>query len=276
LAGNRYYALTLSGAAGRVMVRDWMEGAFEDLAANVHAWFADLDIVAPFGGRARAPKFLAVGGTLARELDDLPPPLVRGLFRAAVTGGPIPRAALAMALERVKAAVVGDEESNPKTRWRMRPRMALIKAYHQRNGGNPVERTINPEHPDPAYHCGRLLAVLANLQHAALPDVGAGVVQRYYAAASQTPALLLGRLAANANHHLNKLESPKLTYWFESRIAEIMVRIGDGAPATLDLERQSLFALGYYQQLADLRTGKKTEDSDQPLNASPDQNSEEA
>jgi CRISPR-associated protein Csd1 len=39
LGDNRYYALTLSGAAGRVMVRDWMEGGFEDLARQVERWF---------------------------------------------------------------------------------------------------------------------------------------------------------------------------------------------------------------------------------------------
>jgi len=34
LGSNRYYAVTLSGAAGRVMVRDWMEGAFERLVGE--------------------------------------------------------------------------------------------------------------------------------------------------------------------------------------------------------------------------------------------------
>jgi len=35
-----------------------------------------------------------------------------------------------------------------------------------------------------------------------------------------------------------------------------MGRLQDAIPRTLDLEQQSLFALGYYQQLADLRTKK--------------------
>jgi CRISPR-associated protein Csd1 len=39
---------------------------------------------------------------------------------------------------------------------------------------------LNEENPHPAYQCGRLLAVLADLQRAALGDVGAGVVQNYY------------------------------------------------------------------------------------------------
>ncbi|MEW6418062.1 MAG: type I-C CRISPR-associated protein Cas8c/Csd1 [Nitrospirota bacterium] len=49
-----------------------------------------------------------------------------------------------------------------------------------------MDTYLNPEHPHPAYHCGRLLAVLARLQRDALGDVGAGIVQRYYSAASQT------------------------------------------------------------------------------------------
>lgn len=114
---------------------------------------------------------------------------------------------------------------------------------------------LNKEHPEPAYQCGRLLAMLASLQRSALGDVGAGVVQRYYVAASQTPGLTLGRLVANAKNHLNKLEGG-LAYWYEDQIAEIMSRIRDRIPTTLDLEGQSLFALGYYQQIASRKDNK--------------------
>ena len=119
---------------------------------------------------------------------------------------------------------------------------------------------LNPNHPAAAYHCGRLLAIFANLQRAALGDVGAGVVQRYYAAASQTPGLILGRLATNSRNHLAKLEGG-LGFWYESKITDVMCQLGDGAPRILDLEGQGLFALGYYQQLATLRAGNnKTND----------------
>jgi len=117
---------------------------------------------------------------------------------------------------------------------------------------------LNEEHPHAAYHCGRLMAVLAALQRAALGDVGAGVVQRYFAAASSTPALVLGRLTRNSQAHLNKLTGG-LSYWYEEKIAAIWGRIKDSLPKTLTLEEQSLFALGYYQQMADMR--KKTSDT---------------
>jgi CRISPR-associated protein Csd1 len=145
-----------------------------------------------------------------------------------------------------------------------------MKAYHNRKkrmqGGKQMASDmncyLNEEHQHPAYHCGRLMAVLAALQRSALGDVGAGVVQRYYAAASATPALVLGRLTRTSQFHLNKLD-PGLAHWYENRIADIWCRIKDAVPSTLDLEEQSVFALGYYQQIASRRPDKSTGLSDE-------------
>jgi CRISPR-associated protein Csd1 len=204
LGRNRFYALTLSGAAGRVMVRDWMEGGFEDLLRNVVAWFTDLAIVSRYGqGQARDPKFMAVCGALVRDLKDLPAPTVATLWKTAVQRLPIPQPLMAQALARFRVDLV-DKDQPPFNH----ARLGLIKAYFVRlkpGGDHTMTAYLNPDHPAAAYHCGRLLAVLANLQRAALGDVGAGVVQRFYAATSQTPGLILGRLVSNARNHLGKL-----------------------------------------------------------------------
>ena len=248
-ANNRYYALTLSGASGRVMIRDWMEGSFEELVARIEGWFSDLEIVARDGGKpAHDPKFMAVCGTMVRDLKDLPAPTATTLWRVALVGLPIPQPFVAQALARFRADLIDDKPFN-------HARMGIIKAYFIRKGDQQMSVYLNKEHPEPAYQCGRLLAVLAGLQRAALGDVGAGVVQRYYVAASQTPGLTLGRLVGNAKNHLNKLEGG-LTYWYEGQIAEIMSHIQDRIPTTLNLDQQSLFALGYYQQIAANRAGK--------------------
>ena len=261
LADNYFYALTLSGAAGRVMVRDWMEGQFEELLDNISKWFEDFSIVHRDGGTfAHSPKFLAVLGSTVRDLKNLPSPFVTKMWRVAVCNEPIPQSALAQALGRARVGILQDEPPN-------HARMGLMKAYHIRKnrGGDRLSQDLKPylneDHPDPAYQCGRLMAMLAKLQHAALGDVGAGVVQRYYAAASSTPSLVLGRLTRTSQFHLNKLE-PGLAYWYEGKIANIWSCLGDAIPRTLSLEEQSLFALGYYQQIADLRP-KKSDSADQ-------------
>jgi CRISPR-associated protein Csd1 len=248
IPNNRYYAMTVSGAAGRVMVRDWMEGSFEELVVKIEKWFSDLDIVARDGQQtAREPKFMAVCGAMVRDLKDLPAPTAARLWRVALGGLPIPQPFIAQAMARFRADLIEDKPFN-------HARMGLIKAYFIRKG-EKMEKHLNREHPEPAYQCGRLLAVLASLQRAALGDVGAGVVQRYYVAASQTPGLTLGRLFHNAKNHLNKLEGG-LAFWYEGQIAEIMSQIQDRIPSTLNLDQQSLFALGYYQQIAANRAGK--------------------
>ncbi len=261
LGDNHYYALTLSGASGRVMVRDWMEGRFEDLVRSVEAWFADLAIVARDGkGQAHDPKFMAVSGALVRELKDFPAPAAATLWKVAVQRLPIPQPLMAQALARFRTDLL-DKDQPPFSH----ARMGLIKAYFVRlkpGGDQTMTAYLNPEHPAPAYHCGRLLAIFSSLQRAALGDVGAGVVQRYYAAASQTPGLIIGRLASNARNHLGKLDGG-LAYWYENQIADVMGRLGDGAPRILDLNGQGLFALGYYQQLAALRAGKKADETTQ-------------
>lgn len=108
---------------------------------------------------------------------------------------------------------------------------------------------LNPDHPKTAYHAGRLMAVLANIQYAALGDVNANIVQRFYPAASSTPALVFGRLARQSQFHLSRLE-PGLARHLEERLSTIWGRIQADLPTTFSLEEQTLFALGYYQQMA--------------------------
>lgn len=288
LAGSRFVSLLLSGAAGRVMVREVVQGSFEELAAHTEEWFNHLAIVGR-GGKvlARDPKFAALAASLVRNdgkksinevLKEVPSPWLQQLWRAAITGGPIPNTALAQTVNRVRIdAIKSDKDGDQKERAlrnsQMQTRMALIKAYLIRNQGDRhMQPLMNPDHPHPAYHCGRALALFARLQRAALGDVGAGVVQRYYTAAAQTPGLILGRLASNAKNHLNKLDAG-LAAWYEGQLAEILSRIRDSVPRTLSLEEQSLFALGYYQQIAHFRAGRKglpegmaddASDTDQP------------
>lgn len=253
LANNRYVSLILSGQAGRVMLRDIMQGSFEELTEKVGHWFDDLSIVARDGkGLARSPKMLAIAGCLVRDLKDFPSPWMRQLWYAALTDRPIPSFAMAQAVLRSRIDIINDTPAS-------HARMGLLKAFHIRKGDTEMSSYLNPEHPDPAYHCGRLLAVFSYLQWKALGDVGSGVVQRYYTAASQTPGLVLGRLAANAKNHLGKLEKNEARS-FEYRIAEVMCKIRDRVPRTLTLEEQSIFALGYYQQLA-FRPEKTEKDS---------------
>lgn len=260
LAENQFFAAILSASGGRVMVRDWLEGNFAKLALNVMRWFDDLKICRRDGaGFAKDPGLYAIMRSLVRqEVDDLAPSLVAELWKTALFERQIPSLAINAALQRIRADMV-DPEKVPS-----HARMGLVKAYHIRKsrllgGEDTLNPYLNEEHPSAAYQAGRLMAVLAAIQRRALGDVGASIVQRYYAAASTTPAMVLGRLVRQSQFHLNKLEKG-LAIWYERIIADISGRLGDSLPSALDPEGQSLFALGYYQQMAALYSGKQADE----------------
>jgi len=262
LAGNAYYSMIISATGGRVMLREWMESDFVSIAQNIYDWFNDLEIISRDGQQfAKDPKFLAVLGSTVRVLDELNSPFVTKMWRSAVFNEPIPLSAVTNAVLRIRSEIV-DSEKLPN-----HARMGLIKAYHLRkhrySGGENMSDILKPklneDHTSKAYQSGRLMAVLADLQRSALGDIGAGIVQRYYASASITPALVLGRLTRLSQFHLNKLDKG-LAYWYENIISSIWAKMGNNLPATLNIEDQSLFALGYYQQMAAMRTVKKNDE----------------
>jgi len=272
LAGNYYYALTLSGASGRVMVRDWMEGQFEELVESVDRWFTDLEITNIAGtASARTPGIERVITCLLPErkptqeyrdwIKAIGPERVQ-LWHAAIRKDVAIPYSVIPRLVTLNARFVQTGRLDEVLRHTqdgglsistLYARMALIKAFHKRKGDTLMAPALNKAHPSPAYHCGRIMYVLARIQKEALPRVQACVIQRYYAAASSTPALVLGRLIRNSKFHLNTIahDKPGLAVWFDDKLKEVCGQIKDRMPAVLTLEQQSLFALGYYHEMAD-------------------------
>jgi CRISPR-associated protein Csd1 len=87
---------------------------------------------------------------------------------------------------------------------------------------------------------------LERLQGAALGDINATIRDRYFGAASATPALVFPRLLRLSVHHASKADNGG---WFEKLKTEVIgLMPSSGIPARLSLEEQGLFAIGYYHQ----------------------------
>ncbi|MFZ5493770.1 MAG: type I-C CRISPR-associated protein Cas8c/Csd1 [Verrucomicrobiota bacterium] len=254
LQTNAYYAMSLSGNGGRIVVRDWLEATVPEVEANVRRWFADLTIIDPEGtGRESAFKLGRLLFALVREkIDELPPQIPTQLLYSALRGTQLPQTALAAALRRQQ--IEAGDQPNP-------ARFGLIKACLLRSSNhstsNPQPSTtmtecLNPESRDPAYLCGRLFAVFDRLQYLALGSLNAGVAERFYASASVTPALVMGRLFRNAQFHLAKAGGG-IAENVRKDFEEITCALGNQFPPALDLEGQGRFALGYYHQKAEYR-----------------------
>jgi CRISPR-associated protein Csd1 len=266
LAENHYYSLGLSGAGGRVMVRDWMDGQFGELVRNVLQWFDDLEMTDHDGVVRGAPHIERVitcllpsrrrGQTYGDWTRSIGPERLT-LWHVAVRGDRVPYGVLSRLVPlNIRLLVSGEPNANL-----LRIRMGLIRAYHNRKErgegsmGSSVTPFLNEQHPSPAYHCGRLMAVLAEIQHQALGEVGANVVMRYYAGASATPALVLGRLVRTSHFHMDKIPRYRRQE-LDELMSGIWASLVADIPRTLNLEEQSLFAMGYYQQKA-ARVGRQ-------------------
>lgn len=106
---------------------------------------------------------------------------------------------------------------------------------------------LSQELNDPAYKCGRLLAVIERIQSVSMGSPNTTLTDRYYGSASTAPATVFGVLMRMMQPHLSKLrkQSEGLAIWLERELYDAMP---DHFPATLSLKEQGLFALGYYHQ----------------------------
>ena len=243
---TEFYAVSFSGSGGRAVVRDWIDTTVGSVKESVGQWFDLQRIIDP---RDEDPTGLAAPRPLSlfrlavstvRKADDLSVTTSRALFRSALHGTPLPMEIAFQAVRRNRA------EQGVR-----RERAALIKLVWLGNERQLAMEenymvALDNEHPEPAYHCGRLLAVVEQVQRAAQPGVNTTVVDRFYGAASSTPAVVFGALLRDTQPRLAKLDVRRRG-GLQNRLMEVCAQIR-GFPKTLSLGQQALFSLGYYHQ----------------------------
>ena len=260
---TRFYVLGLAPNAARLSVRFWLEDKFEHIAKRLGAHAHDLAIEPFPRGWVRPPsiqRLLVKTTALQEKFDNIPPQLAGEVTRSVLTGSPYPRTLLSAAIRRLRA---GD---NPGSGWHA----AVIKAcinralrfrceHHTRPadyqpGGQSKEEklpvALEAENKNTAYQLGRLFAVLEGAQYAALGRVNAPIGDRYYAAASATPARVFGPLLRGLKHHVSDAKKRGRGGWIEPKVGEIMLMLPPDLPKTLRLEDQGRFAVGYYHERA--------------------------
>ena len=236
-----FYATVLSGSGGRAVVRDWLDTTVGEVQDNLGLWFTRQRITGENEDLAPPLGLYSLAAATVRELRDLPTPTTRALLRGALTGGPLPTGLLYQAVRRNRA-----EQKVT------RQRAALIKLVLLSQQPTLEENAmveLDTGATNPAYRCGRLLAVLAEAQRNAIGK--ASVVDRFFGTASSAPASVFGRLIRGAQPHFTKLERdrPNVAAALQRRMEEVLSGITE-FPRTLTLEDQALFALGYYHQRA--------------------------
>ena len=237
---DRFYILGLAPNVARIAVVYWSETSLKEFATNIERHFSDMEIVdnrkepKPYMGLRNMLSAVTLSGS--NVTPNLPEAVAKSIF----LGIPYPYTLFSTCIRRIRA-----EEGEVRI-----SRAAIIKAYLNRlNDNNQKKITImlDQQNHNPGYLCGRLFAVLENLQFAANGQDSIRV--SYMNAASSTPSAVFPTILKLSNSHYSKLAKDKkgLAIFFDNQKKEIMAMIQD-FPDTLELSDQGRFFLGYYHQ----------------------------
>ncbi|RMH89065.1 type I-C CRISPR-associated protein Cas8c/Csd1 [Lysobacter pythonis] len=251
--GTRIHVLGLAPNASRLSIRFWETVSLARFARRLADHFDDIAL-APLPWRhLPTPQTLALATAPLYEgkkpsAEDVSPLLAGELTRAILNGRRYPQSLLAALVMRFRA----DGKIT-------RTRVALCKAVLVRNARlkNPHDKqrevlvSLDQDCSDAGYLLGRLFSTLENIQRAALgAQLNATIRDRYYGAASATPASIFPVLLRNAQNHFSKLrkQKPGLAVVLEKEIGQVMNALPTRFPRSLSIEQQGRFAIGYYHQ----------------------------
>jgi CRISPR-associated protein Csd1 len=260
---TKFYILGLAPNAARLSVRFWEATTLGAIGRAFHQHWQDL-LVEPRPWRhppaiwrllsRTAPARRNQNGAVKYDAKQIPSNLGGEMMRAILSGQPYPKTILANAVMRFRSDHVLDGL-----------RVALVKAalvreMRARDPDVPKEAyvSLNPEDLDAAYRLGRLFALLEKAQLASIDGINATICDRYYGAAAATPARVFGFLIKNSKSHLAALrrgrgakwvKKPAATGgWLDREIGAIFEPLKGSFPASLTLEEQGRFSIGYYHQ----------------------------
>ena len=247
---TRFFVLGLAPNSARIAIRFWHVGTVAEMAGRIVRHFRDLEIVWLPDKKQKENGFLPITRLLKaiaaqEKIENVPPNLGGEVMRAILEGAPYPETLLHGAIRRIRAGEPGAVSY---------PRAAILKACLNRTRNSSEEKikmSLDPSNTHPGYRLGRLFAVLERIQEEAAGGHGkinATIRDRFYGAASSTPATVFPLLLRLKNHHLGKIENVGRRRNLESLLGEII----DGLPPRfephLSMDGQGRFAVGYYQQ----------------------------
>ena len=250
---TRMYVLGLAPNASRISIRFWETNTLGNFVQRLADHAKDFHIE-PLPWKTQPAARRVILATVPNregaipKMDDAFNNLVGEFMRAVLTGRLYPQSLLTNVLMRIRS------DGNISGM-----RVAICKAVLARQQRLATHSVSNEEVPvsldksslNPGYRLGRLFAVLEAVQRNALgTQVNATIRDRYYGAASATPASIFPVLLRNTQNHLGKLrkDKPGLAVVLEKDIREIVDGLSEKFPRSLLIEDQGRFAIGYYHQ----------------------------
>lgn len=273
-----FYVLGLSPNASRINVRFWLADSVGEFTKRLERHIKDLDI-APATSDDPPPSIVGILDETVPTKNGRPDrdrvsPLLSGeLTRAVLLGLPYPTSLLSGVVGRIRAEGFAQRDRRGRNYrrdhdWKaiMRRRAGILRAFLIRNKHKEVSVSLNKDHPDQAYHLGRLFAALEKTQEdSSERELNSTIKDRYFGAASATPGAVFPLLLRLHQHHLTKVENVGHRVNREKLVGEICGHL-KRFPTHLPIDEQGLFYVGYYHQRQDFFT-KRTESTRGVVNA---------
>lgn len=257
---TRFFVLGLSPNAARLSVRFWTADTFGRLADRVGRHWRDLRLE-PDPWRGRLPsvwRLLDLTAPPASGEKKPQPVLAGGLLRAILGDCAYPASLMASILQRLRferrGATDADRRKQEDAFWQ---RVGIAKAFVARtrrldyNFEEDTLVSLNRESDDVAYNLGRLFGAMVYAAEA-VATRSATLRNRYIGSASATPRVVFPHLMRNYEHNRSSLAKSDQSWKMvdaDRAVAQIVSRIPNGDfPATLSLEEQGRFFVGFWHQ----------------------------
>ncbi len=244
-----FYVLGLAPNAARLSVRFFLQNTFGAMMKNVRDHHERMRIV----GYDHAEDKLVPLWDLLRQTGrakQVSPVLAGAVARSIFSGTPYPAALLEAVTIRIRA----DRDIN-------RQKAAILKAYYLKNQNKDCPKevlqvSLNEASTNVPYTLGRLFYIYEAVQEAANPGINATIKDKYFNAASATPAVIFPLLGKLSLKHLRKLPVKQRNF-YEKQIGQLKAVLGEQYPDHLTLPQQGAFDLGYYHQRQNRFTKKE-------------------
>lgn len=235
---NYFYCCTISSAAARIAVRDWMSISVTQYQRNLKQWFDDIATI-----KDEKVYYPGINSILNSCIKKKAKPTQADykskarigtmLWHAALTNAPLPIMILQSVLNQIEHGYFSEEKST------------VIRLVLNRNKKNKykMKEELDEQNASKAYLCGRLFALVCKLQFKAQGSVNSSIKDRFFASASNTPARVIGLLLTKYVPIYEK----KTKGAYSKAITEISAKIGHFPEKFTAIERGE-FALGYYYQ----------------------------
>lgn len=266
LNDSNIYILGLSPNNTRIFIRFWYKNTFKNFLELSNKHFEDTKLRKKIKTGKTSYKYEDLGVkfyTIIKNIrannksENTPKTLINTLFKSILNGGIYPISIYNNILIRIRAEINQNIAIN-------HARVAYIKGYLKRfyrvnnlkNKEEELTVSLNNNSENTSYNLGRIFALLEKIQSDA--NGNSNIRERYFSAASSTPAAIFPTLLNLAQYHISKIKKENnKNFNFQDKLIESILSKINEFPSILNIEEQGMFILGYYHQREDIYTPKE-------------------